>query len=503
MQNNKIALGIQAYENARKAHAAKRYPEAVQAYNQALSLTPAHPQLLADFARLTEEVGDLNAARQLYQRLGQLRPDCGFEGMIGQTYYREQRYPEAIPWFRRADTRAPGNPDILVNLAASLAHDGQMPEAVQVYGRAYAARPDAETLRKLLAVQIGAADVEGADATVARGMRAHGGHAPFMSMAAEHLLKSGRLGEGQDLFRLRRAGDGPQPGDDIPCDWWDGQPFEGTLLVAAEQGLGDEILASSLFTDLAERRIDAVIECEPRLLPVFRRAFPSFRFTSREEHALRQLGHEAPGRCRKIRGMDLCRLFRRSPADFPSRPAWLQPDPARRDALRAHYRARWPGKRLVGISWKSMRRFLIGDDVKSLRPTDLAATLRDPDSVFMSLQYGDIAADLDLARQAGLAIHHDPQIDATRDIDGLFAQAGALDLVISTSSTTVHVAASQGAPCWVLLPETRGVPWYWGYRGETTPWYPSIRFFRKTPAGTPADLDNRVAQALQALAVNA
>ena len=39
-------------------------------------------------------------------------------------------------------------------------------------------------------------------------------------------------------------------------------------------------------------------------------------------------------------------------------------------------------------------------------------------------------------------------------------------------------AGAIGACCHVLLPKTRPVLWYWGYRGETTPWYPSLQLLR-------------------------
>ena len=86
----------------------------------------------------------------------------------------------------------------------------------------------------------------------------------------------------------------------------------------------------------------------------------------------------------------------------------------------------------------------------------------------------------------GVEIYQDPEIDPMGDLDDFFAQVAALDLVISTSNTTVHVAGSQNIPCWVLLPWGRGALWYWFLERSDSPWYPSVRLYRQPrPEGGP------------------
>jgi hypothetical protein len=53
----------------------------------------------------------------------------------------------------------------------------------------------------------------------------------------------------------------------------------------------------------------------------------------------------------------------------------------------------------------------------------------------------------------------------------------ALDLVISVDTMIAHLTGSLGRPVWLLLsyfPDCR-----WGLEGETTPWYPTMRLFRR------------------------
>ena len=64
---------------------------------------------------------------------------------------------------------------------------------------------------------------------------------------------------------------------------WTGKPCK--LLVMAEGGLGEEIMASSCFTELLTQNEDTHIECDSRLIPIFELTFsdrfPKARFFSR------------------------------------------------------------------------------------------------------------------------------------------------------------------------------------------------------------------------------
>ena len=57
---------------------------------------------------------------------------------------------------------------------------------------------------------------------------------------------------------------------------WQGEPLDGkSILVFAEQGIGDQVLFMALLTDLQATGAHVVLESDPRLLPLFRRSFPN------------------------------------------------------------------------------------------------------------------------------------------------------------------------------------------------------------------------------------
>ena len=73
------------------------------------------------------------------------------------------------------------------------------------------------------------------------------------------------------------------PGKVPQCDhglsgWTGGSLKNKRLLVTAEQGVGDELMFASMIPDLARRAAEEggsiVLECDPRLVPLFARSFP-------------------------------------------------------------------------------------------------------------------------------------------------------------------------------------------------------------------------------------
>ena len=92
----------------------------------------------------------------------------------------------------------------------------------------------------------------------------------------------------------------------------------------------------------------------------------------------------------------------------------------------------------------------------------------------------------------------DDSFDQMTDLDTFAAQVAAMDLVISVSNTTVHIAGALGVPTWIMVPT---MPmWRWMAERQDSPWYPSVRLFRQTRANDWEDVVKRVRDALKALA---
>ena len=256
---------------------------------------------------------------------------------------------------------------------------------------------------------------------------------------------------------------------------WDGQPLAGaSLLIAAEQGLGDEILFASCFNEAMERAGHCVIECEPRLQGLFARSFPSARVVGSKLESEPGWLKEGTDVEAQIPAGSLPGMFRNGVTQFPSHHGYLAADPLQVDAWRGRLDGLGTGLK-VGIAWT-------GGAMKTRRSSRSLALeqwlpiLRMNGAHFVSLQYMDSHAEIEqLAAAHGLEVHD--WLERNADYDGTAALVSALDLVITVTTALVHLSGALGKPVWVLVPANP--EWRYMASGTTSPWYPSARLFRQ------------------------
>lgn len=268
--------------------------------------------------------------------------------------------------------------------------------------------------------------------------------------------------------------------------FWQGEavPPGGKMLLLTEQGVGEILVLTSLIPELLARGITPVMEVEPRLVPLFRRSFAGIEVLARETPANPRLF--AADLVVQASLFDLAAVFRHRPEDCTGALP-LRVDETRAAALRARYR-QGHDLPLVGVAWYSGNREIGAP--KSAPLTALLPVLTLPGFRFVDLQYGNRAEDRAALKAAhGVDMLYDPEIDQMQDLDGFAAQVAAMDMVITTSNTTAHMAGALGKPTWVLLHKGISPHWYWGRDGESTPWYPGLHLLRQTVDGdwfTPA-----------------
>jgi len=262
---------------------------------------------------------------------------------------------------------------------------------------------------------------------------------------------------------------------------WDGCPIvESSILVFAEQGVGDEVMFASCLNDLISRSKHVIIDCDPRLAPLFRRSFPTA-----DVHGLHK---ETPATW----------LNKHSPIDYQipigSLPRYLRPDEASFSHQTPYllcdpiYCSMW-AERLatigdaikIGISWKGGR-FMETQIQRSIDLLDLYSLSDIPGIEFINLQYFlDYDKIKNLNETHRIHIHEWPGINNYMDLDLLAAKISQLDLVITVDNFTAHLAGALGIPTWVLLP--CAAEWRWMPGREDSYWYPSVNLLRQPEPG--------------------
>lgn len=253
-----------------------------------------------------------------------------------------------------------------------------------------------------------------------------------------------------------------------PC--WDGKPFAGILAVYGEQGLGDEICASSAIPQIAEAQRVAggrvVIDCDKRLEKLFRRSFPEVKvYGTRNEKVLnweesdRKVGAS-------IACFEVLKHFRKKAEDFPGT-AYLKPCP---DRVK-QWKALFNGKPTIGVAWTGGT----WKNAGSFRHMPLKEWQQIFDAVdanWVCLQYKDASKEIE-----GTPIKQYSWGTLTKDYDDTAALVASCDLVIAMQTSINHLAGGLGVPNWIIVPKTS--QWRYGEGFEDLPWYSSARIFRQ------------------------
>ncbi|EFH13718.1 tetratricopeptide repeat protein, partial [Teichococcus cervicalis] len=280
------------------------------------------------------------------------------------------------------------------------------------------------------------------------------------------LLTLGHYAEGWDAYDRRlREPDHVDRSHNLPE--WRGEalPAGERVLVWREQGVGDEVMFASILPPLLAAGHPLVLLCHPRLWAAFGRAFPGLPLLGD--------GPLPAAVTRQVSIVGLARLFRRQEADFAAQRPYLTAEPGLRALLRRRY-AGGAGARLLGLSWRSTHP--VTGAARSLPLATLAALAR-PGWRLVSLQYGEAAALRAEAEAAGLDLLVDDGVDARESLELGLAQIAAMDHVVSIDNSAAHFAGALGLPCELLLPPV--AEWRWQAGRADSPWYPTLRLWRR------------------------
>ncbi len=455
-------------------------PRAVALMDEALSLRGGDVVLLNNLAntllsldRPTEAEAHLRTALAAAPAM----PETHFH--LGNALKAQDRFTEAVAAYEAALDLRPAFYKARINHGSVLKQLGDYARARASYEAGIAADPTVAELWNVRGILLQTTEHhDEALASFERARELKPNLAEAHRNAGLALLMQGDYARGWEAYDWRWKCEGAATtARDIPMPPWQGERGPGGVVLWGEQGLGDKVLYAGMIPELLAQGHKVVFETDPRLFALFQRSFPGLTAVPRDHPAI-----SAPDMRWQVPLAGLGRWLRASAEAFPARASYLVSDPARRAALRAQLESLGGKGPIVGISWASTNP-KIGRH-KTLALKHWAPILKQAGIRFVDLQYGDTAAErADVEAELGVKITHIEGLDLREDIEGVTALAAACDLVIGVSSTTVHFAAAVGVPTWVLVPASAGNLWYWGLKGERTPWYPNVRVIRQNKLG--------------------
>ena len=301
--------------------------------------------------------------------------------------------------------------------------------------------------------------------------------------AEAHLNKSLALlalgdyprGQAEYEWRWKRAG-----ADDLRHKfgrplWLGESSIQGrTILVHAEQGLGDTIQFARYVPLLARMGAAVIVETHAELKPLLSRLAGARTVIARGEPRPAFDVHCPLGSLPLALRTELGSV----PADIP----YLAADPGRVAPWRTRLET-VPGPR-VALAWAGNSAHA-NDRNRSVPLTQLRALWASGGARFVSVQRDQRAGDAELL--AGEPVLH--LGGELADFDDAAAVLACCDLTITVDTAVANLAGALGRPVWVLLPFSSD--WRWTADGARSPWYPSARLYRQPQ---PGDWDSVIAR---------
>jgi tetratricopeptide (TPR) repeat protein len=468
-------------------HALKRPADALQSFDKALALAPEDVDILYQHANA---LISLNRHREALEELQTVlaRKPQHFEARLnsGLTQAALGVPERALADFDAALALIPQHPVAHFNRGVALIKLGRYAEAVAANERAIAAAPDYATAwlnRGMALAQLR----RFADAIASYGevlaRRKDSADAYFNRALA--LLTTGdyRRGFADYEWRWRRTGV-TAPKSRGRRLWLGDFALAGkTILLHAEQGLGDTIQFARYAPLLAAAGAKVVLEVQPELKALLSRLDGVNAVVARGEASPPFDVHCPLGSLPLALKTELQNV----PAPIP----YLAADEDRVKKWSARIGA-LPGPR-IAVAWAGNPAH-DNDRNRSIALSTLAPLFPPPGvgTSFISIQRelrGDDAAQL--AAQPRLT-HIG---GALADFDDTAAVLSLCDLLITVDTAPAHLAGAMGRPVFVLVPFAPD--WRWTLDGDTTPWYPTVRIFRQPALGDWNTAIARVAAALQ------
>ncbi len=464
----------------------ERFGEAVAALREALRLNPQHALGWNRLGALVLRLGDANEAVSACAYALMLQPDfVPAHDNRGAALFRLGRWDESAAHFREVVRLQPKSAAALNNLGQALTEQGQLDEAVACLQRALDLAPRRVEIPHNLGVALMRLNrLNDADTCFARAIQLQPEHAEAHFYRGIVALTQGAYERGWHEYAWRWKCKEFQPRS-FPQPRWDGSALSGrTILLYAEQGLGDTLQFIRYARLLKDRGATVLFECPGPLLRLLG--------NNRDIDRLVATGDVHPEFDVHAALLDLPGILGTSLKNIPATTPYLTADPSLVAAWTQEL-ANLPGRK-VGIIWRGKPRRHY-DPLRSVALRQFEPLARVPGVHLVSMQKGAGAGEVAALADVFPVLDIDARLDEQH---GPFMDTAAImkcvDLVISVDTAAAHVAGALSVPVWILLPYA--ADWRWLRDRDDSPWYPSARLFRQTRPGDWSELFERVCGAL-------
>jgi tetratricopeptide (TPR) repeat protein len=389
------------------------------------------------------------------------------ENNLGILFQLLKDHPTAIGHYRRAIRLDPSFHAAIYNLGCAWQEFAQPRAAVAVFRKVLQMQPDhAAAWTNLGNAWLGTNQTERAMECYRKTLELEPAEPAAEWNAGLTALVTGDFANGWRGYEKRFDVKGAPPRRALPMPLWKGEALAGkSLLLHAEQGLGDTLQFVRYAPVFAAQGARVIVECQRSLIPLLAKSMPAVQWLAPQADAalLPSADYQLPLLSTPaVAGTEIATIpfpegYLRAPAEAVSR--W------------GKWMGRSGGLRRVGLCWAGNPNHK-NDRNRSIPPEALSELAGAGGVEWVNLQKGRSEPDTLPMRNAAA------ELDDFADTAGLIEN---LDLVISVDTAVAHLAGALGRPVWVLLPFAPD--WRWMLDRTDSPWYREARLFRQPATG--------------------
>ena len=437
-------LGLSLYHNGLKK-------DAIKVFETGISKNFNDAELFNNFAIVSQLLKDYKKAEELSKKAISINPNKSeFYFSYGISLYSNGKIDEAISAYKTSFKKNKDNHQALLELGNTLKDSKRFNQAIETY-RKY---------QKVFS------------------KRSEG----FYCEGTLH-IRSQRFKIGWKLYDKALIDKARIPVNgyfDEQKELWDGQKFNGKLLIYGEQGLGDQILYATVIPDLIEYHERIILKVSKKLKEFFRFNFPSIEVYSENENI------PLSSYDKYISIGSLCKFFRKDLSDFKNSKFDTFKSSFQNKKLMNGFKSQKPK---IGISW-----FTIAEKsgkTRSLKCEEISKLIKLKEFDFINLQYGEIDNQIQRIQSfTNNKLINIPNVDLTNDICAISEVICNCDLVITIDNTIAHLSSSLGKETWVLLPYSGDARWF--EKINHSLWYKNSTLFRQSVSKNWDEILNKI-----------
>lgn len=411
-----------------------RYQVAIENYNKALDHQVNVEEIYINLSEVYKLNKNFKLAKQSAENVININ-DKNILGLnnLGTVLIDEGSIDQAIEILKKSKDI---NPDFFmthINLGIAYKYSGQYEKAIESYQKALKLNPRShDTYFNISKIQLGLGDFE-------NGWRNY-----------EH--RWGKLIKRPVKLNFKKP-------------YWSPDKGYKKLLIWAEQGVGEQILFSSILRELQEKFEKIILLIDDRLYNLYQTTYPQIQVQKFSNSINENIfDYHIP----------ICSLglfFRRKIEDFK---------PTEKIFILNKNKEVFNRKKLrCALSWVSKN-----SDTgfsKSISLKDLLPILKLENIEFYNIQYTNHDKEVEeFCHDHNVRINKIENLDTYNDLEGLMYFIDSCDFTLTVSNTNAHLSASIGKLTYLLLPKEMGRFWWWDNEKEgKNVWYPSIKKFNQ------------------------